>query len=118
MGAHGAALPNWLLNRGMRPYTAAMKPLRVNSDDLRIAASGWHTLAGDLTTGAAPDVPAMSSQASAAVVNEIHAAATVTGHAFAARTRITALKTDAAAAFYDSNEANAADKLRAIAESL
>jgi hypothetical protein len=102
----------------MRLYTAAMKPLQVRGDDLRVATSRWHGLAGELTSGAAPDVPAMSSQASAAVANEIHAGVAVSSHAFAGRTLITALKTDAAAAFYDINEANVADELRAIVASL
>jgi hypothetical protein len=52
------------------------------------------------------------------VVNEIHAGVAVSGQAFAARTRITGLKTDAAALAYRSREDNAAATLRAIADAL
>ncbi|WP_163753261.1 hypothetical protein [Mycobacterium botniense] len=94
-----------------------MKPLRVNEDDLRVIAARWHDVAGDIV-GAAPDVPAASSQASAAVVNEIHAGAAVTEQAFAARIRITAIKTAAAATVYAAQDAAAATKLDDIATAL
>ncbi|BCO37437.1 hypothetical protein BMW24_013835 [Mycobacterium heckeshornense] len=94
-----------------------MKPLRADEDDLRVTAARWHAVAGDLV-GAAPNVPAASSQASAAVVNEIHAGAAVTEQAFAARIRITAIKTDAAATLYAAQDAAAATKLDDIAKAL
>jgi hypothetical protein len=51
--------------------------LRVDDDDLRAAASRWRALAAGLTSGATLDVSGLSSQASALVVNEIHAGAAV-----------------------------------------
>jgi hypothetical protein len=92
--------------------------LRVDDDDLRAAASRWRALAAGLTSGATLDVSGLSSQASALVVNEIDAGAAVTGQAFAARTHITGLKTDAAALAYRSHEDNAASTLHAIANAL
>lgn len=92
--------------------------LRVDDDALRAAASRWRALATGLTSGATPDVSGLSSQASAMVVNEIHAGVAATGQAFAARTHITGLKTDAAALAYRSREDNAASTLDAIAKAL
>lgn len=98
-------------------YTHGVKPLRVDESDLRATAARWHAIAADLV-GAVPDGPAASSQASAAVVNEIHAGAAATEQAFAARIRITAIKTDVAATLYAAQDAAAATKLDDIAKAL
>jgi hypothetical protein len=58
------------------------------------------------------------SQPSAAAVNAVHASAAAAGEAFAVRTQLTALKTTAASLAYLSTEANSADILDAITQSL
>lgn len=86
-------------------------------DQLLARASGWHGLAAELGA-VAPAEMGLSCQASAAAVNAVHASAAAAGEAFAARTQITALKTAAASLAYVSTEANSADIIDAITDSL
>jgi hypothetical protein len=91
--------------------------LRVATDELFAAASRWHGLSADLSA-VAPSGSGLSCQASAAAVNAVHASAAAAGAAFAARTQVTALKITAASLAYLSTEANSADVMDAITESL
>jgi hypothetical protein len=95
-----------------------METFRVATDELLATANGWHGLTAELLTTAAPLGLGLSSQASAAAVNAVHAGVAAAGEAFAARTQITAVKTAAASFAYKSAEANSADLLDAITESL
>jgi hypothetical protein len=95
-----------------------MATLRAATDELLATANGWHGLTAELLTTAAPSGLGLSSQASAAAVNAVHAGVAAAGEAFATRTQITAVKTAAASFAYTSNEAYSADLLDAITESL
>jgi hypothetical protein len=91
--------------------------LRAATDELHGTASGWHTLAGELT-GTAPSVSGLSFQPSAAAVNAIHTGVAAASGVLTARTTITAVKTTAAATAYTESEASSADLLNALTESL
>jgi hypothetical protein len=81
-----------------------MGTLRAATDELHATASGWHTLAGELT-GTAPSGSGLSFQPTAAAVTAIHVG-------------ITAAKTAAAAIAYTENEATSAAMLNALSEAL
>jgi hypothetical protein len=91
--------------------------LRAVTDELHATASGWRTLAGELT-GTAPSTSGLSFQPSAAAVTAIHAGVAAASGVLTARTQITAVKTAAAAIAYTENEASSADSLNALTESL
>jgi hypothetical protein len=95
-----------------------METLRVATDEVLAAANSWHGLSAELLITAAPSGLGLSSQPSAAAVNAVHASAAAAGEAFAVRTQLTALKTTAASLAYLSTEANSADILDAITQSL
>jgi hypothetical protein len=92
--------------------------LRVATDQLLGTANGWHGLTAELASAPPSAGPRLSCQTSAAAVNVVHASAAAAGEAFAARTRITAVKTAAASIAYLSTEADSVDILNAIMESL
>ncbi|MBV8180954.1 MAG: hypothetical protein JO045_19585 [Mycobacterium sp.] len=94
-----------------------MEALRAATEELRIAASGWHALAGELSA-AGPAVPGLSFQPSAAAVTAIHAGVAAAGEALTARIQITAVKTTAAATAYTENETTSAVLLDVLSESL
>jgi hypothetical protein len=94
-----------------------MEILQAAIRELYATASGWHTLAGELTD-AAPTESGLSFQPSAAAVTAIHAGvATATG-VLTTRTQITAVKTTAATIAYTENEAASAAMFDVISESL
>ncbi len=90
---------------------------RAATDELHSTASGWHTLAGELSA-AGPTAPRLSFQRSAAAVTAIHAGVAAASEALTARTQVTAVKTTAAATAYTESEASSADLLNALTESL
>jgi hypothetical protein len=94
-----------------------METLRAATEELHITASGWHALAGELST-TAPAAPGLSFQPSAAAVTAIHAGVAAASEALTARTQITAVKITAAATAYIENEATSAALLDALSESL
>ena len=91
--------------------------LRAATDELHTMATGWHTLAAELT-GIAPSVPGLSFQPSAAAVAAIHAGVAAASGILTGRTMITAVKTTAAATAYTESEASSVDLLNAVTESL
>jgi hypothetical protein len=94
-----------------------METLRVPIDDMLSTASTWYGLTAELAA-VAPSGAGLSCQASAAAVNAVHAGTSAAGETFAARTQITAVKTAAASVAYASTEANSAEILDAITESV
>lgn len=80
-------------------------------------ASGWQTLAGEVTV-TAPSVSGLSFQPTAAAVTAIHAGVAAASGALTARTLISAVKTAAAATAYTENEAISAARLNALSEAL
>jgi hypothetical protein len=91
--------------------------LRAATEELHVAASGWHALAGELSAPA-PGAPGPSFQPSAAAVTAIHAQVAAASAALTARTKITAVKTTAAATAYIETEEASAGMLDALSESL
>jgi hypothetical protein len=91
--------------------------LRAATDKLHATASGWHTLAGELT-GTTPSLSGLSFQPSAAAVAAIHVGVAAASGVLTARTQITAAKTAAAAIAYTENEATSAAMLNALSEAL
>lgn len=94
-----------------------MGNLRAATHELHATAHGWHTLA-DALTGAAPSMPGLSFQPSAAAVTAIHAAVATASGVLTARTLMTAAKTTSAATAYNNNEATSADRLNALSGSM
>ena len=94
-----------------------MGTLRAATHELHATASGWQTLAGELT-GTAPSVSGLSFQPSAAAVTAIHAAVATASGVLTARTLMTAAKTTSAATAYTNNEATSADRLNALSGSM
>jgi hypothetical protein len=90
--------------------------LRAATDELHSTASGWHTLAGELSA-AASTAPRLSFQPSAAAVTAIHVGVAAASEALTARTQITAGKITAAGIAYAANEARSAELLNALTES-
>ncbi|MBS4728850.1 hypothetical protein MSM1_11055 [Mycobacterium sp. SM1] len=70
-----------------------------------------------MVAGTAPTAPGVSCWDSSAAVNIVHAAATVTGDALAARTQTTAAKIAAADASFVAHEADSATELAAVDKS-
>jgi hypothetical protein len=91
--------------------------LRVATEELHATASGWGTMAAELTA-TAPGVSGMSFQPSAAAVAAIHAEVTAAGGVLTARTLVTAVKTTAAASAFGENEATSAALVSGLGESL
>jgi hypothetical protein len=88
------------------------KPLRVDTEALRVMSTRWTSLAGRLEMRT-PDVPVASCFSAAAVTAgdaEISAASAV----LSARVRTGAAKVAEAARRYNTNEANSASKLAAL----
>jgi hypothetical protein len=94
-----------------------METLLVVAEELHATASGWGTMAGQLTA-TAPSVSGVSFQPSGAAVTAIHAGVATAGGVLTARTLITAVKTTAAATVFAENEATSAALLNALGESL
>jgi predicted solute-binding protein len=94
-----------------------MEILQAAIRELYATASGWHTLAGELT-GAAPTESGLSFQSSAAAVIVIHAGVAATSGVLTTRTQVTAVKTAAATIAYTENEATSAALLDVLSESL
>jgi hypothetical protein len=91
--------------------------LRAATPELHTTASGWRTLAAELT-GTAPSVSGLSFQPSAAAVTAIHAGVAAASGVLTARTLMTAAKTTSAATAYTNNEATSADWLNALSGSM
>jgi hypothetical protein len=91
--------------------------LRAATRELHSTASGWRTLAAELT-GTTPRMPGLSFQPSAAAVTAIHAAVATASGVLTARTLMTAAKTTSAATAYTNNEATSADRLNALSGSM
>jgi hypothetical protein len=94
-----------------------MGTLRAATHELHTTASGWQTLAGELS-GTAPSVSGLSFQPSAAAVAAIRAGVAAASGVLSARTLVTAVKTAAAATAYTENEATSAAVLTALSEAL
>jgi len=94
-----------------------METLRAATEELHATASGWGTMAGQLTA-TPPTVSGVSFQPSAAAVTAIHAGVAAASATLTARTQITAVKTTAAATAYTQQEATSAALLNALGESL
>jgi hypothetical protein len=94
-----------------------MEILKAAIRELYATASGWHTLADELT-GAAPTASGLSFQPSAAAVIAIHAGVATASGVLTTRTQITAVKTTAATIAYTENEATSAAMLDVLSESL
>jgi hypothetical protein len=91
--------------------------LRAATRELHTTASGWRTLAAELT-GTAPSVSGLSFQPSAAAVTAFHAGVAAASGVLTARTLMTAAKTTSAATAYSNNEATSADRLGALSGSM
>ena len=91
--------------------------LRAATHALHATASGWHTLADELT-GTRPSTPGLPFQPSAAAVTAIHAAVAAASGVLTARTLMTAAKANSAATAYTNNEATSADRLNALSGSM
>ncbi|MFZ3269110.1 MAG: hypothetical protein WA488_29435 [Mycobacterium sp.] len=94
-----------------------MGTLRAATHELHTTASGWQTLAGEVTV-TAPSVSGLSFQPSAAAVTAIHAAVATASGTLTARTLMTATKTTSAATAYTNNEATSSDRLYALSGSM
>jgi hypothetical protein len=90
-----------------------MGTLRAATEELQATASGWGTMAGQLTD-TTPTVPGVPFQPSTAAVTAIHAGVTAASGVLTARTVITAVKATA----YTQHEAASADLLNALGEAL
>jgi hypothetical protein len=88
--------------------------LRVDVAGVQALAGRTRGLADELVVGSAPTGLGASEWSSSAAVNAVHAAATATGEALAARTRITATKIAAADARFVAREACSSDELAAV----
>jgi hypothetical protein len=94
-----------------------METLRAATEQLHVTATGWGTMAGQLSS-TAPAVPDSSFQPSAAAVTAIHTGVAAASGVLTARTQITAVKTLAAATAYSQQEATSAALLDALGEAL
>jgi hypothetical protein len=103
--------------RVRQPAESRLARLRVAAEQLHSTATGWGTMAGQLST-TAPAAPHSSFQPSAAAVTAIHTGVTAASGVLTARTQITAVKTLAAATAYTRREATSAALVDALGESL
>jgi hypothetical protein len=90
-----------------------MENLRVDVAGMQALAGRTQGLADELVVETAPGL-GVSGWSSAAAVNAVHAAATATGDALAARTQTTAAKIAAATARFAAHEASSSDELASV----
>jgi hypothetical protein len=80
-----------------------VESLRVATEELHTTATGWGTIAGQLSS-TAPTMPDSSFQPSATAVTTIHTRVAAASCVLTARTQITAVKTLAAVTAYTQQE--------------
>lgn len=92
-------------------YSRAMGVLKASAAGLQQHAAACAAAAGELET-TAPVVSGLASQATAAVVQALHADVDAAAAALVARMGATAAKVAEAASSYEQHEVGAADELR------
>lgn len=95
-------------------YSAEMESPRVDVGGVQALAGRTEGLADELVGGSAPTELGASGWSCSAAVNPVHAAATTTTDALAARTQTTAPKIAAADASFVAREASSAAELAAV----
>jgi hypothetical protein len=90
-----------------------VRELRVDVDDVQVAAASYHASAGRLADGTSTGV-VQSFQPTAAAVQAVHAGAATTRAALSARTAATGVRVTEADARYVQNDAESAARLNAL----